>query len=71
MFEKLRNSEIIFLMIVSLKSGMENSMIQELNAEADRIMSSSGKIVYASRGESGQANSRKVRSTPYGKKLLR
>ena len=46
-------------------------MIQELNAEADRIMSSSGKIVYASRGESGQANSRKVRSTPYGKKLLR
>ena len=31
-FEKLRNSEIIFLIIVSLKSGMENSIIQELNA---------------------------------------
>ena len=38
MFEKLRNSEIIFLIIVSLKSGMENSIIQELNAEADRII---------------------------------
>ena len=39
MFEKLRNSEMIFLIIVSLKSGMENSIIQELNAEADRIIS--------------------------------
>ena len=38
MFEKLRNSEIIFLIIVSLKSGMENLIIRELNAEADRII---------------------------------
>ena len=38
MFEKLRNSEIIFFIIVSLKSGMENSIIHELNAEADRII---------------------------------
>ena len=37
-FKKLRNSEIIFLIIVSLKSGMENSIIQELNAQADRII---------------------------------
>ena len=37
-FEKLRNSKIIFLIIASLKSGMENSIIQESNAEADRIM---------------------------------
>ena len=37
-FKKLRNSEIIFLIIVSLKSGMENSIIQELNAEVDRII---------------------------------
>ena len=37
-FEKLKNSEIIFLIIVSLKSGMENSIIQELNAEVDRII---------------------------------
>ena len=37
-FEKLGNSEIIFLIIISLKSGMENSIIQELNAEADRII---------------------------------
>ena len=27
-----------FLIIVSLKSGMENSIIQEINAEADRII---------------------------------
>ena len=38
MFKKLRNSEIIFFIIVSLKSEMENSIIQELNAEADRII---------------------------------
>ena len=38
LFKKLRNREIIFLIIVSLKSGMENSIIQELNAEADRII---------------------------------
>ena len=37
-FEMLRNSKIIFLIIVSLKSGMENSIIQELNAEADKII---------------------------------
>ena len=37
-FENLRNSEIIFLIIVSLKSVMENSIIQELNAEANRII---------------------------------
>ena len=37
-FEKLRNSEITFLIIISLKSGMENSIIQELSAEADRII---------------------------------
>ena len=37
-FEKLSNSEIIFSIIVSLKSGMENSIIQEFNAEADRII---------------------------------
>ena len=37
-FKKLRNSEIIFLIIVLLKSGMENSIIQELNAEADKII---------------------------------
>ena len=38
LFEKLRNSEIIFLIIVSLKSRMKNSIIQELNAEVDRII---------------------------------
>ena len=37
-FEKLRNNKIIFLIIVSLKSEMENSVIQELNAKADRII---------------------------------
>ena len=37
-FEKLRNSEMTFLIIVSLKSGKENSIIQELSAEADRII---------------------------------
>ena len=37
-FEKLSNSKIIFLTIVSVKSVMENSIIQELNAEADRII---------------------------------
>ena len=37
-FEKLRNSKIIFLIIFSLKSRMENSNIQELNAEVDRII---------------------------------
>ena len=37
-FETLRNSEIVFLIIVSLQSGMENSIIQELNAEVDRII---------------------------------
>ena len=37
-FEKLRNRETIFLILVLLKSGMENSIIQKLNAEVDRIM---------------------------------
>ena len=37
-FEKLRNTEVIFLITVSLKSGIENSIILELNAEADRII---------------------------------
>ena len=37
-FKNLRNSEVIFLIIVSLKSGMKNSLIQELNAQADRII---------------------------------
>ena len=37
-FEQLKNSEMTFLIIVSLKSRMENSIIQELSAETDRII---------------------------------
>ena len=37
-FKKLRNREVLLLILVSLKSGMENLIIQKLNAEAERIM---------------------------------